>query len=236
MSQPHLPTEALSIRLHALHLGAAVAPALTLAAERNAGRMRPLSDTPYLYHLLEVALQIPEVFGIRDEIATVLALWHDLLEDDQITEAELQAFCAAHPALERLGDLLPLLDGLNRHGKTVSQYYDGIAGLPPQVFWVKASDLLSNTRPQPLLDWERLRPRWIAKYTVELAREVLDTGRFENRRGYPAIRTALLEVQQRMLPALQENIDRWCAVAACDPRFDAAAQDLLARPRQRPWS
>ena len=226
----HTQTEALAAQLQSLHLGAAIEPALQLATERNAGRLRPLSsDQPYLYHLLEVALQIVEVFGIRDETATVLALWHDLLEDEQITRAELSDFISQSPALVRLGDLLPLLDGLNRHGKTTEQYYDTIAALPPQVFWVKAADLLSNTKTMPLLDWPQLKPRWIAKYTVELAREVLDVGRFERRRGYSAIRTALLDVQHRLITALQNDVPRWREVAACDPRFAAAAEDLLRR-------
>ena len=222
----HTPTEAYVARLRSLHLGAAVEPALSLAAELNEGRTRPLSDVPYLFHLLEVAIQIPEVFGIRDETATVLALWHDLLEDDQIIRESLEAYCAEHPALERLGDLMPLLDGLNRHGKTTDEYYEIIAGLPPHVFWVKASDLLSNTRPMPLLQWKHLKSHWIAKYTVELAREVLDVGRFEKRRGYAAIRSALLDVQQRLLPALEADPARWHEVAQYDPRFAAAAHDL----------
>ncbi|MBA3469219.1 MAG: hypothetical protein H0T53_06190 [Herpetosiphonaceae bacterium] len=226
----HTQTDALAAQLQSLYLGAAIEPALQLAAERNTGRLRPLSnDQPYLYHLLEVALNIVAIFGIRDETATVLALWHDLLEDDQITREELSAFISHSPALRRLGDLLPLLDGLNRHGKTTEQYYDGIAALPPQVFWVKAADLLSNTKSMPLLNWQQLKPHWIAKYTVEIAREVLDVGRFERRRGYPVIRVALLEVQQRLINALQKDVERWREVAACDPRFAAAAEDLLRR-------
>ncbi len=227
----HTPTKAFVARLRSLHLGPAVEPALQLAAERNHRRMRPLSDQPYLYHLVEVALQIVEVFNIRDETATVLALWHDLIEDDQITPAELSAYCAQYPALQRMGDLLPLLAGLDRRDKSVTAYYSTIATLPPHVFWVKASDLLSNTRTLPLLEWERLRPRWIAKYTVEIAREVLDVGRFETKRGYSVIRSALLDVQQRLLNALQADPERWHAVAALDPRFAAAALDLLARSK-----
>ncbi|MFD3164985.1 hypothetical protein [Herpetosiphon sp. NSE202] len=223
----HLPTEALLARLRAAHLGSAVEPALQLAVERNAGRMRPLSDQPYLYHLVEVALQIVEVFGIRDEIATVIALWHDLLEDDQISRDELLQYINTRPALVRLGDLFPLLDGLDRHNKTTEQYYSTIAILPPQAFWVKTSDLLSNTRPMPLLDWQRLKPRWIAKYTVELAREVLDVGRFEQKRAYPTIRNALLDVQQRLLNGMQNDEDRWHEIAAYDPRFISSAQRLL---------
>ena len=223
----HTPTEALIGRLRAHYLGAAVEPALQLASERNQGRMRPLSDQPYLYHLVEVALNIVEVFGIRDETATVLALWHDLLEDDQISRDELLNYILTRPALVRLGDLLPLLDGLNRHGKSTEQYYGTIATLPPQVFWVKAADLLSNTKPMPLLQWDQLKPHWIAKYTVEIAREVLDIGRFETRRGYSAIRAALLDVQLRMLNALQQDPDRWREVGACDPRFGGAALALL---------
>jgi (p)ppGpp synthase/HD superfamily hydrolase len=222
----HTITEAYVARLRSLHLGAAVEPALMLAAERNEGRTRPLSDTPYLFHLVEVAIQIPEVFGIRDETATVVALWHDLLEDDQISRQALIDYCQNHAALKRLGDVMPLLDGLNRHGKTTAEYYDGIAGLPPQAFWVKTSDLLSNTRSMPLLNWKQLKPRWIAKYTVELAREVIDVGRFEKRRGYSVIRSALLEVQQRLLPALEGDPARWHEVAQYDPRFAAAAYEL----------
>lgn len=225
-------TESLIARLRALYLGAAVEPALQLAAERNAGRTRPLSDQPYLFHLLEVALHIVEVFGIRDETATVLALWHDLLEDDQISRAELQQYVLSRPALVRLGDVLPLLDGLNRHGKTTEQYYATIATLPPQVFWVKAADLLSNTKTLPLLDWPRIKPHWIAKYTVELAREVLDVGRFENRRGYATIRTALLDVQIRLLNALQADPKRWHEVGAYDSRFGGAALKLLSNGAQ----
>lgn len=229
MTVRHTPTEALTGRLISQRIGPSVEPALELAARCNVGRLRPLSDQPYLYHLVEVALNIIEVFGIRDETATVLALWHDLLEDEQISREQLAAYIDRHPALIRLGDLLGLLDGLNRHGKTTEQYYAGIAALPPQVFWVKAADLLSNTRPLPLLEWERIRPRWIAKYTVELAREVLDVGRFERRRGYSAIRAALLDIQARLLLALQQDVERWREVAALDPRFAAAAQDLLGR-------
>ena len=225
----HLPTAAAVARLQAMRLGAAVEPALLLAARCNQQRMRPLSDQPYLLHLVEVALQIASEFSIHDEIATVVALWHDLLEDNQISAAELQAYCGQHSALRRLGDLLPLLEGLNRQGKTVEQYYAGIAALPPQAFWVKASDLLSNTRMMPLLQWEHLKPEWIAKYTVEIAREVLDVGRFETKRGYQTIRAALLDVQQRLLRALKADKDRWYEVALLDPRFSAAAQDLLQR-------
>lgn len=223
----HTQTAALVAQLQAFHLGSAVEPALQLTIERNEGRLRPLSDQPYLYHVVEVATHIVEVFGIRDETATVLALWHDLLEDEQITPDELTVFINQHPALMRLGAIMPLLDGLNRHGKTTEQYYETIGTLPPQVFWVKAADLLSNTKMMPLLDWPRLKPHWIAKYTVELAREVLDVGRFERRRGYTAIRTALLDVQQRLLNALANDAERWREVAAHDPRFGAAATALL---------
>jgi hypothetical protein len=79
----------------------------------------------------------------------------------------------------------------------------------------------------PLLQWDQLKPHWIAKYTVEIAREVLDIGRFETRRGYSAIRSALLDVQLRMLNALQQDPDRWREVGASDPRFGGAALALL---------
>lgn len=224
-------TEALIAQLRTKQIGAAVEPALQLAIERNQGRMRPLSTQPYMYHLVEVALHISDVFGFQDETATVLALWHDLLEDDQIERQELQNYINHRPAIVRLGDILPMLDALNRHGKTTEQYYEEIAAQPPQVFWVKASDLLSNTKPLPMLDWNHIKPQWIAKYTSEIAREVLDVGRFEAKRGYSTIRNALLDVQIRLLTNLHHDSERWHEVAMLDARFTPSAHDLLKRER-----
>lgn len=65
--------------------------ALSFATERHASQRRR-DDSPYIYHVIRVAMYLGnQGHGVDYQIA---GLFHDLLEDTDTTEDELRQFCS----------------------------------------------------------------------------------------------------------------------------------------------
>ncbi|MEK6858082.1 MAG: hypothetical protein AABX39_05840 [Nanoarchaeota archaeon] len=97
------------------------------------------SKTPYTYHILRVAINVQK-FN-KTVPAIISALWHDLLEDTDVTVEEIADFLKTHNLSEQIIDILQSLNRKNFN--TPAEYYEKI--LQNNVsFAVKTTDLLSN--------------------------------------------------------------------------------------------
>lgn len=64
--------------------------AIELAANKHSKQIRK-NNTPYIYHPIKVSMILAEEgYDVRYQIA---GIFHDMLEDTDVTEVELRAFC-----------------------------------------------------------------------------------------------------------------------------------------------
>jgi hypothetical protein len=161
---------------------------------------------------------LTNVLCVADPLTVACGLWHDMLEDEQITESELLAYLAQihpligdhHPAnLE--DDILACLRALIRPGtgKAASAaYYAGLAAAPPAARTIKAADLICNTSSLKAMHqiWygaptvpQNPRLRVIAKYVTETDRYLFHQPAFTALETYPQIHNILLGILQDLL-------------------------------------
>ena len=147
--------------------------ALDLAKLAHAGQVRKPHGRPYYDHVFDVSLTAPKFLRlfvpelhisewVRNEASVVGAL-HDVLEDTNVTEAELRGIFPA--------SVVNAVRALT-HAKGVSyeDYIEGIASVPnPVVRAVKMADILHNLGDHP----PRRRVPLYAAALVRLSKEVL---------------------------------------------------------------
>jgi (p)ppGpp synthase/HD superfamily hydrolase len=97
------------------------------------------SKTPYTYHILKVAVNVQK-FN-RTPVAIISALWHDLLEDTNVTIEEISEFLKKHTLPPQTIDVLQSLNRKNFN--TPAEYYEKIFQ-NELAFSVKTADLLAN--------------------------------------------------------------------------------------------
>jgi hypothetical protein len=118
-----------------------VASALDLAYEAHAGQVRKGDDTPYVDHPIEVAHMLYEE-GF-DETVVAAGLLHDVVEDSEVTVAQLADRFGADVAalVDVLTDdrSLPYNERKEQHRRKVRQ-----AGMPAAAIY--AADKLANLR------------------------------------------------------------------------------------------
>ena len=130
---------------------------------KNAGRM------PYINHPVEVMGLLWEHAGVRDPVTLAAALLHDVVEDCEVTPAELAAEFGdeiTRLVLEVTDDRLPQAE---RRAAQVR----GAAGLSPRARLIRIADKVHNTRSlrEGVPDtWDRAR---LEAY-VAWARAVVD--------------------------------------------------------------
>lgn len=95
--------------------------------------------TPYTYHILRVAVNVQK---FNTEVPTIIAaLWHDLLEDTDVSIEEISEFLKTNNLSEQIIDSLQFLN--RKNFSTPAEYYEKI--LKNELsFAVKTADLLSN--------------------------------------------------------------------------------------------
>ena len=107
--------------------------ALDLAARKHAGQTR-IGGLPYITHPISVARIVWENGGGMD--AVVVALFHDLLEDTDVTEEEIFDIGG--------GSVLEAVRLLTKHKGYVMADYVGSIRKNPVAFAVKGADRLHN--------------------------------------------------------------------------------------------
>lgn len=97
------------------------------------------SKTPYTYHILRVAVNVQK---FNNSIPAIIAsLWHDLLEDTDVTVEEIAEFLKTNALPQQIIETLQFLNRKNFN--TPAEYYKKI--LTSELsFAVKTSDLLAN--------------------------------------------------------------------------------------------
>jgi guanosine-3',5'-bis(diphosphate) 3'-pyrophosphohydrolase len=65
--------------------------ALTLAAQAHRAQTRKGSGEPYVNHLIDVAAILTRVAQVTDADILIAALLHDVIEDTEVTAAELES-------------------------------------------------------------------------------------------------------------------------------------------------
>lgn len=65
--------------------------ALSLAAYAHRAQSRKGSGEPYVNHLIDVAAILTRIAGVRDEDILIAALLHDVIEDTEVTAAEVES-------------------------------------------------------------------------------------------------------------------------------------------------
>lgn len=165
--------------------------ALAFAAKKHEGQFR-IGGLPYITHPVAVAGIVKEKGGDTDAVIT--ALFHDLLEDTDATEAEILAL-----SNEKILRSVKLLT--KTRGYVMKDYVDGIKK-DKTAFLVKGADRLHNLRSAVCADTEFKR-----RYIYETIDWYLDF--------MPEIPSAVknlaktLDVPLKDLPFLYEPIDNW---------------------------
>lgn len=140
---------------------ALLATAMAIAARTHVGQVDKAGEA-YLAHPLRVAAR---VVAAGDEVVAA-ALLHDVLEDSELTSAELT----------RMGVPARVVEAVNRLTRRPGEPYEAAvrrAAADPLAALVKRADLADNTDPARLaLLPEELRSRLTAKYARALS--VLD--------------------------------------------------------------
>lgn len=148
-----------------------VIDALRFATEAHAGQTITGTEHPYVIHPAHVALEIAGALAVEGaanpDLAMLCALLHDVVEDCDVTAADIEAAFGAgvasgvaalskDPALPRLEAMRDSLARILRE--------------PREVWMVKLADRISNLMPPPA-HWDRAR---CAAYAAE-AQLILDT-------------------------------------------------------------
>lgn len=195
--------------------------ALLLAAECHGGHdyAHVSGLIPYLAHLVDVSRCVAFNLAITDPLAAVCALWHDMIEDEKISEEELRAYIEQNPAFclgqeprSTSDQVIVILKALIRPGSyDAGAYYSGLIQAPPTTRLVKASDLICNTSTLRAFHQAKhvdgqedlgFRDHWIPKYTTEAAAYVLQKPAFTSLDAYPRIHNTLLGILQELLEYL----------------------------------
>lgn len=165
--------------------------ALAFATKKHEGQYR-IGGLPYITHPVAVAEIVKEKGGDTDAVIT--ALFHDLLEDTDATEAEILSF-----GNEKILCSVKLLT--KTKGYVMKDYVEAIKN-DPTAFFVKGADRLHNLRSAVCADTDFKR-----RYIYETIDWYLDF--------MPEIPVAVKNLSKTLdvplvdLPFLYEPIDNW---------------------------
>ncbi|MGN7613500.1 HD domain-containing protein [Magnetococcales bacterium HHB-1] len=124
--------------------------AWSFAAEAHQGQNLPGSELPYIVHLgsvtMEVIATLAQEAVPKPNLAIQCALLHDVLEDTEVTFAQLkdqfgQAVADGVQALSK-DDRLPKTDAMLESLKRIQKQ-------PQEVWMVKMADRITNLQPPP---------------------------------------------------------------------------------------
>ena len=165
--------------------------ALAFASEKHSGQLR-IGDDPYITHPVAVA-EIVGHWGYGTDYQ-IAALFHDLLEDTDATEGQIEALGG-----RRVLQTVRLLT--KQPGYVMSEYVAAIKA-DPMAKVIKAADRLHNLRCAVVAsdDFKRRYIRETADWYLDLSPEIL-----------PALK-ALVQTMDTGLAApdfLCDPVDRW---------------------------
>lgn len=167
--------------------------AARFAALAHAGQYRKYSgaETPYITHPLRVAGRVSLQEGATDEM--IAAAWlHDVLEDTEVTEAELRSAFGDEVAdlVVDLTNTSKSIKGLNRAGRRKVDH-ERLSHASNEAKVIKLADRLDNL--SDLMD-DPLVPKDFAKLYVEESRSLIESLRGTG----SALETALEEKLEEM--------------------------------------
>jgi (p)ppGpp synthase/HD superfamily hydrolase len=162
---PHPALRPLLARLSAPD-AALLAEAFAIARRAHAGQIRR-QGTPYLDHLVEVALILDEDLGVSDPAILAAGLLHDAVEDSPLTVDDLGAFPRrTRELVALLTDPEPMMTGGARRAHYREIWKD------PEATLLKAADRLSNLRDVVAHG----DPTFTRRYVRRTRREILGEG------------------------------------------------------------
>lgn len=128
--------------------------ALALAVEAHRGQRRKGSGVPYVFHTVDVAKRLGDA-GVRDEDVIVAALLHDVVEDTDVTHAQVTEQFGARAA----GFVAEMT--FDETGQEKSAYLAAFATGSPEALAIKLMDRSAN-----VTDYELERPDYAPKYAA----------------------------------------------------------------------
>jgi (p)ppGpp synthase/HD superfamily hydrolase len=132
------------------------------------------SGKPFLDHLLETAVILRKVMGIRDSVLLAAGLLHDILEDTPVTKEELknEFGCEVADLVDAESKLSKeLLQGEQREVESLKKWIRALAK-DPRVGLLKAADNLSNMGDQEVFPEEKRIEH--ALETIEIYVPIMD--------------------------------------------------------------
>lgn len=146
--------------------------AVGFACRAHAGHLRKDGQTPYVSHVVRVALTVRDVFGCDDEVCLCAALLHDVIEDtpadyDEILEGFGEVTAKAVAALTK--DMRLPEDERER------AYDEGLARADWRAKLIKLADVLDNFH-----DRKRTRADFNEAKHLDKCRRALSVARAES--------------------------------------------------------
>lgn len=136
-----------------------IGAAFELALTAHAGQVDK-AGAPYIGHVARVAARVPE--GPDSDAARVVALLHDVVEDTDVTLAEVEAQFGA--------DIAQAVEALTRRKSEPGEAYYARVRNNPLALIVKRADIADNADPARLsLLPEETRDRLTRKYATARA-------------------------------------------------------------------
>lgn len=117
----------------------------------HAGQVRK-HGAPYHTHPLAVMAILRDELGVRDEDALVAALLHDVVEDTDVTAAEIERRFGKTVAEYVLGVTKPQRPPGMSKEQFGRGYYPGLRDKPEPVRQIKIADRIHNLRELPSAD------------------------------------------------------------------------------------
>lgn len=175
-----------------------LARALDVAARAHHGQHRKGGRVPYVTHPLRVMARV-RAWGVEDEETLAAAALHDVVEDTDVTPADLEADFG--PRVARLVDRLTHAQGLKPDERT-RVILESLADAPLEALVIKLADRLDNA--SEMVGWRASSRRGYlgeAEEFARLARDRLDAGD-----GHPSMRAVLQRALDEYEPAIADKM------------------------------
>lgn len=137
-----------------------------LAIKHHAGQVRKANGAPYVEHLIEV-VELLQTSGVTDELTLASAWLHDVLEDTDCTEHEIERLCGS--------DVLHLVKALT-DDKTLSldcrreAVLEKVKSASTPIRQIKLADITSNKKYIPE-KWSPERVKAYVQWLDEVAQQ-----------------------------------------------------------------
>jgi guanosine-3',5'-bis(diphosphate) 3'-pyrophosphohydrolase len=144
---------------------------MLFAARAHRDQRRKGTGEPYVNHLIEVAALLASVAGIEDVRVLSAAVLHDVIEDTEVTAAEIED--AFGPRVRQLVEALTD-DRLLPKAERKRLQVEHMRAAEAEVRLIKLADHCSNVASLPA-DWPPERKREYLDWSAEVARACAGT-------------------------------------------------------------